>query len=84
MPEPKTPWPHAPTHQLATSGTFFVSASTWFKAHHFRGATRLRVLHRGQWRAIMAGTSKPGRFSPTTIISSPIALPINPPPRASA
>jgi putative transposase len=47
MPEPKTPWPHAPTHQLATGGTFFVTASTYLKAHHFRGAKRLRVLHRG-------------------------------------
>src|SRR5437870_9825349 len=47
MPEPKTPWPHAPTHQLATSGTFFITASTYLKAHHFRGADRLRVLHRG-------------------------------------
>jgi putative transposase len=47
MLEPKTPWPHAPTHQLATSGTFFVTASTCLKAHHFRGAKRLRVLHRG-------------------------------------
>ncbi len=44
---PKTPWPHAPTHQLATSGTYFVTASTLYKAHHFRGADRLRVLHRG-------------------------------------
>src|SRR5438128_12260053 len=47
MPEPKMPWPHAPRHQLATSGTFFVTASTYLKAHHFRGADRLRVLHRG-------------------------------------
>src|SRR2546427_11703093 len=47
MSEPNTPWPHAPTHQLATSGTFFVTASTYLKAHHFRGADRLRVLHRG-------------------------------------
>ena len=47
MPEPKTPWPHAPTHQLATSGTFFVTASTYLKAQHFREANRLRVLHRG-------------------------------------
>ena len=23
MPEPKTPWPHAPTHQLATSAAWF-------------------------------------------------------------
>ena len=46
-PEPKTPWPHAPTHQLAANGTFFVTAGTYLKAHHFRGADRLRVLHRG-------------------------------------
>jgi len=44
MPEPKTPWPHAPAHQLATSGTFFVTGSTYLKAHHFRGADRSRVL----------------------------------------
>src|SRR5262245_9618678 len=47
MPEPKTPWPHAATHQLATSGTFFVTASMYLKAHHFRVADLLRVLHRG-------------------------------------
>jgi len=47
MPESKTPWPHAPTHQLSTAGTYFVTTSTYLKAHHFRGADRLRVLHRG-------------------------------------
>ena len=47
MPEPKTPWPHAPTHQLAVRGTYFVTAATYLKSHHFRGARRLRVLHRG-------------------------------------
>jgi putative transposase len=47
MPEPTTPWPHAPTHQLAVAGTYFVTAGTYLKAHHFRGAERLRVLHRG-------------------------------------
>ena len=47
MPEPKTPWPHAPTHQLSQRGTYFVTGSTYQKAHHFRGAKRLRVLHRG-------------------------------------
>jgi putative transposase len=47
MPEPKTPWPHAPTHQLATRGTYFVTASTYEKEHHFRGARRLGVLNRG-------------------------------------
>ena len=47
MPEPKTPWPHAPTHQLSERGAYFVTAATYGKAHHFRGAARLRVLHRG-------------------------------------
>ncbi len=47
MPEPKIPWPHAPLHQLSERGTFFVTASTYEKAHHFRGADRLAVLHRG-------------------------------------
>ena len=47
MPEPKTPWPHAPTHQLAGRGTYFLTAATYLKAHHFRGADRLQVLHRG-------------------------------------
>jgi putative transposase len=41
------PWPHAPSHRLGQSGTFIVTASTYGKLHHFRGATRLRVLHRG-------------------------------------
>jgi len=47
MPEPRIPWPHSPTHQLGTRGTYFVTASTYRKAHHFRGAERLHVLHRG-------------------------------------
>lgn len=47
MPEPKTPWPHAPTHQLSERGTYFVTASTLHREHHFRGRERLRVLHRG-------------------------------------
>jgi putative transposase len=47
MPEPKTPWPHAPLHQLSTGGTYLLTASTYGKVHHFRGAKRLRVLHRG-------------------------------------
>ena len=44
------PWPHAPTHQLSESGTYFLTASTYRKAHHFRGAERLHVLHRGLLR----------------------------------
>ena len=47
MPAHKTPWPHAPTHQLALGGTFFLTASTFHKAHHFRGSDRTGVLHRG-------------------------------------
>ena len=47
MPESKTPWPHAPTHQLASCGTYFITGSTYKKTHRFRGAKRLRVLHRG-------------------------------------
>lgn len=47
MPEPKTPWPHAPTHQLSDRATYFVTGSTYGKEHHFAGAKRLRVLHRG-------------------------------------
>jgi putative transposase len=43
----RTPWPHAPLHQLSQNGTYFVTAGTYLKAHHFRGADRLRVLHRG-------------------------------------
>jgi putative transposase len=34
-------------HQLALRGTYFVTASTHLKAHHHRGAERLRVLHQG-------------------------------------
>ena len=47
MAEPKIPWPHAPTHQLATRGTYFVTASTYQHEHFFKGAQRLQVLHRG-------------------------------------
>ena len=43
----RIPWPHAPTHQLSESGTYFVTAGTYLKQHHFRGHERLAVLHRG-------------------------------------
>lgn len=43
----KVSWPHAPLHQLSESGTYFVTVGTYRKEHHFRGAERLRVLHRG-------------------------------------
>ena len=41
------PWPHAPLHLLAESGTYFVTVGTYRKEHHFRGGARLAVLHRG-------------------------------------
>jgi putative transposase len=44
---PEISWPHAPTHQLGEGGTFFVTAGTYLKAHHFRERSRLDVLHRG-------------------------------------
>jgi len=47
MPEPSTPWPHAPTNQLSGRGTYFITASTYQKIHHFHGAARLRVVQRG-------------------------------------
>jgi len=47
MPEPPQPWPHAPTHQFSTGGTYFVTTGTYLKAHHFRSPRRLDVLQRG-------------------------------------
>src|SRR5262249_13005771 len=32
---------------LSSAGTYFVTASTYLRQHHFRGANRLAVLHRG-------------------------------------
>lgn len=40
-------WPHAPSHRLSESGTYFVTAGTYLKHHHFQGANRLCVLCRG-------------------------------------
>jgi putative transposase len=37
-------WPHAPLHRLSDHGTFLVTASTYQKEHHFRGAARLDYL----------------------------------------
>ena len=42
-----TQWPHAPVHRLGAAGTYFVTAGTYRKVHHFRGAERVTVLHRG-------------------------------------
>lgn len=45
---PKTiDWPHAPPHRLTEHGTYFVTASTYLREHHFRSAQRLEVLQRG-------------------------------------
>lgn len=41
------PWPHAPLHRLSERGTYFVTAGTYRKAHHFRGRDRVSALHRG-------------------------------------
>jgi len=40
-------WPHAPVHKLSEAGTYMVTCGTYNKLHHFRGAHRLGVLHRG-------------------------------------
>jgi putative transposase len=42
-----TEWPHAPVHRLSENGTYFVTAGTYNRLHHFQGATRVSVLHRG-------------------------------------
>ena len=48
MPSPHSiSWPHAPTHRLAEGGTYFVTAGTYLKKHHFREPPRLDVLQRG-------------------------------------
>jgi putative transposase len=47
VPANKIPWPHAPEHRLDVRGTYFVSASTYLRAHYFKGKNRLAVLHRG-------------------------------------
>src|SRR5258706_9907139 len=43
----KISWPHAPLHELSAGGTYFLTAGTYLKQHHFRGPARLKVLHRG-------------------------------------
>ncbi len=40
-------WPHAPPHRLTERGTYFVTASTHHRAHHFRSSERLEVAQRG-------------------------------------
>jgi putative transposase len=43
----RIPWPHAPEHRLSVRGTYFITASTYLRQHHFRGKIRLAVLYRG-------------------------------------
>ncbi|HEY4414882.1 MAG TPA: transposase [Verrucomicrobiae bacterium] len=47
MPVEKPSWPHAPEHRLTNRRTYFVTASTYLREHHFRGKGRLAVLQRG-------------------------------------
>ena len=37
-------WPHAPTHELSSAGTYFVTAATYLKKHYFRTRTSLDWL----------------------------------------
>jgi putative transposase len=37
-------WPHAPTHRLSAAGTYFVTASTYQRLHHFGTPERLIFL----------------------------------------
>ena len=38
-------WPHAPLHRLDEQGTYFVTAGTYKKLHHFHSPDRLQFLH---------------------------------------
>ena len=73
MPEPRVPWPHAPTHLFTERGSYFVTSATYQKAHFFRGATRLRVLHRGLLKVAeqFGWQLEAGLFSRIIIILSP-------------
>ncbi len=44
---PNVPWPHAPPHRLSEAGTYFGTAGTYRRLHHFRSAARLEVFQRG-------------------------------------
>lgn len=37
-------WPHAPPHRLSTSGSYFITASTYLKERRFHDAPRLDLL----------------------------------------
>ena len=40
-------WPHSPPHRLGSESSYFVTAGTYQKAHHFKQPDRLDVLQRG-------------------------------------
>ena len=37
-------WPHSPPHRFANDGTYFITAGTYLKRHHFRCAEDLNRL----------------------------------------
>jgi putative transposase len=49
-------WPHAPLHRLSEQGTYIVTAGTYGKEHHFRGADRLDLLE----AALLSGAKGAG------------------------
>jgi putative transposase len=49
-------WPHAPLHRLCEHGTYLVTAATYQKEHHFRGAERLDYLQ----ASLLAGAEAVG------------------------
>jgi putative transposase len=55
-PPPERSWPHAPLHRIADSGTYVVTAGTYYKEHHFRHPDRLDLLE----AALLAWASKAG------------------------
>jgi putative transposase len=55
MPNVSIEWPHAPPHRLSIGGAYFVTAATYENRHHFRGRSRLEVVHRGLLKVLKAG-----------------------------
>lgn len=43
-------WPHAPPHRLGSGHSYFVTAGTYRKQHHFRQPEHLDVLQRGLFK----------------------------------
>ena len=59
--EKRIPWPHAPTHMLAASGTYFVTAGTYLKTAPFPragspvGTASRPADHRSRFRLVAGG-----------------------------